>query len=102
MKHILKSNQKVLNSKDFQNFKSNITDGNDGKKAKIYKKNSNSERIKLLTGRQAYNQQLHSLYELLNKIIESESKKEKELEQNSDENKENSTGQTKYKRQSKN
>jgi hypothetical protein len=51
MKHILKSNQKVLNSKDFQNFKSNITDGNDGKKAKIYKKNSNSERIKLLTGR---------------------------------------------------
>jgi hypothetical protein len=54
MKHILKLNQKIVNSKGFQNYKSNIIDGNDGKngkKTKINKKNSNSERIKLLTGR---------------------------------------------------
>lgn len=48
MKHILKLNQKIVNSKGFQNYKSNIIDGNDGndgkngKKTKINKKNSNS------------------------------------------------------------
>jgi hypothetical protein len=87
MKHLLKSNQKIVSSKGFQNYKLNITDGN---KAKLFKKNSNSSRVKLLTGREAYNDQLHSLYELLYKIIESSSKIENSKEYNSDEKEHNS------------
>jgi hypothetical protein len=87
MKHLLKSNQKIVSSKGFQNYKLNITDGN---KAKLFKKNSNSSRVKLLTGREAYNDQLHSLYELLYKIIESSSKIENSKEYNSDKKEHNS------------
>jgi hypothetical protein len=87
MKHLLKSNQKIVSSKGFQNYKLNITDGN---KAKLSKKNSNSSRAKLLTGREAYNDQLHSLYELLYKIIESSSKIENSKEYNSDKKEHNS------------